>query len=318
VVTKSEYGWWAALGASAILHGGAAALVMIQLAQLSALKIGTVEVPDIWNGSTIAIDTEAMNPLGSSEPSVASAVQVEASSAQERPAATEIPNPARAQTSSSPTEHGVLPGKRRPAPQPEMDPEEALRQRIMGFRPTPATQNQAVEGSDVEPASSPAGAGSSELAAGVRNLAKAFTRALPNAASADRSWQSSPLGKLEKGMVTLRVDDAGAITDTEFNREASQHFRDLVKRTVLSLGAGQFALHAASLSAGMQRLEIEIVLSQLSAGTAGGDSGRIAAIGFEAPSPGIPGKGYFTLASGWHFEAGVRIAETRSTGSARP
>jgi hypothetical protein len=108
-------------------------------------------------------------------------------------------------------------------------------------------------------------------------------------------------GKLEQVRITVEVGEKGEVTSHTLNREASTRMKDLVRRTIASLGAGQFALRETQVSAGTLRLEVEIWLS----GDSDGNE-RVTEIGYEAPRPEREGKAYFLLGSGWRFEAKVR------------
>jgi hypothetical protein len=136
----------------------------------------------------------------------------------------------------------------------------------------------------------------------VRNLPKAFTRALANAAAGDAErYAKLPAGKLEEFRVTIDVGERGEVANHSLNREASARMKDLVRRTLASLGAGQFALRETQVSAGTLELHIEVWLSGAVAG-----SPRVTGIGYEAPWPGHEGKAYFVVDSGRRFEAKVK------------
>jgi hypothetical protein len=144
---------------------------------------------------------------------------------------------------------------------------------------------------------------------GVRDLTRAFTRAIPAATSADIVWSSLPLGSAGSFQLAIVVNDDGSITSAEpVERETPTHLRNLARRTIAMLGSGRFALAAGSTSAGREILQVSVEISQGSAPAAGeAESGGAFGLGFEAPTPTRPGKAFFTLASGRHVAAKVKL-----------
>lgn len=184
------------------------------------------------------------------------------------------------------------------------DPNAALLAKVMGYQPNPGGNDTPRSPDTVQPTgeSVSAAPGGSHQQATVRNLPKAFTRALANAAAGDAMRYSRlPKGKLEEARATIEVGNGGEVTGHSLDREASSRMKELVRRTIASLGAGQFALRETQVSAGILRLQVEVWLS----GDSDGNE-RVTEIGFEAPRPERDGKAYFLLGSGWRFEARVR------------
>jgi hypothetical protein len=72
-----------------------------------------------------------------------------------------------------------------------------------------------------------------------------------------------------------------------------------VEHTLLALKGGRFVLSGAS--TGTQTLRIDVTVSSRAVG-----NGPLE-LGFEAPRPGRPGRGYFELPSGRFVEAKVSI-----------
>ncbi len=151
--------------------------------------------------------------------------------------------------------------------------------------------------------------GAAGVLPGVRDLAKAFTRALPRAASGDPLWTTLPLGPAGGFHVVIRIDHDRRIESAKPDEEQLppilQHMLD---RTVLMLKAGQFALDRSDLTSGDEKLHVEVTLSM----RAPSDQinvrpGDTIELGFKPPTRDRPGRGYFTLASGRHVEAKVTI-----------
>jgi hypothetical protein len=91
----------------------------------------------------------------------------------------------------------------------------------------------------------------------------------------------------------------------------------LVKRTIALLQAGRFALTSAPGLAGRERLRIEVTLSQREPLDHPGDDPHHALnLGHDPPTASEPGKAYFTLASGRHFEARVTIVSSDADAAA--
>ena len=143
---------------------------------------------------------------------------------------------------------------------------------------------------------------------GVRNLARAFTRAIPAAVSADRAWGQLPLGEAGQIDVVVEVDGQGKIQQVEVPEDAPEHMRALVRRTRALLQAGRFALRGNSPEAGRETLRIAVVLSQ---GTPvdreGASPDDALRLGHERPTRERPGRAYFDLVSGRHFEATITL-----------
>ncbi len=151
---------------------------------------------------------------------------------------------------------------------------------------------------------------------GIRILAPAFTRAIPAAVSADLTWSRLPVGVAGRLAITVTLDDEGKITAVAIPDEAVDPLRALVDRTMALLRAGRFALSPSG-GAGEQRLDIEVELSQRAPIEHGhGKPTDALELGHRAPTSTQPGKAFFTLASGRHFEA--RITVVRSAVPAYP
>jgi hypothetical protein len=64
------------------------------------------------------------------------------------------------------------------------------------------------------------------------DLATAFTRGFPQAASADPAWASSPYGSAGEATVVLEIDDAGALISSRVDGTPSAAFRSGLARTL--------------------------------------------------------------------------------------
>jgi hypothetical protein len=135
-----------------------------------------------------------------------------------------------------------------------------------------------------------------------RGFARAFTRALPAANTGDPAWGELPLGPVGFVEVSVTVGADGAIEETKIwnkPRKPPSYLARLVDRTLILLRGGRFALTNGG--AGTETLRLDVTLSERAV-----ESGPLA-LGFEAPSPGNPGRAYFQLASGRFVETKVRI-----------
>jgi hypothetical protein len=307
--------WLGSLGASLTLHGVISVLGLSFALRAAPADVATLADP--WSGDTVSIDTlseELPGPAQAAplptQPSVAAATAappVVAAPPAQRPASA-APKPAVAKRSSvsapAPRPTADEPSTPRADESAATDANAALLAKVLGFQPSSgAPPEEASPAVQAAVAPRPSTAGGMATPAGVRNLPKAFTRALSNAAAGRAAvWRALPAGKVDEAEITVTVGPQGDIQGHSLDRNASGRVRDLVRRTLASLGAGQFALRASEVSAGQMQLRMTIRLS-----TGAGEGGeRVIEIGFKPPLPGQDGKAYFTLGSGFHFEAEVR------------
>jgi hypothetical protein len=133
-----------------------------------------------------------------------------------------------------------------------------------------------------------------------RNLATAFTRAITQAEMANPLWETLPLGSVGSVRVVLRLS-AGSLEDPEFVGAPKLSLRKLSEKALRLLRNGRFALPFAATDAhsGAQRFDVEVTLSQRAAGS------ERTQYGYDHPTDKRPGRAYFTLPSGRHFEATV-------------
>lgn len=86
-------------------------------------------------------------------------------------------------------------------------------------------------------------------AVGVRfatDLATTFTRAFPQAASADPVWSTASFGNAGTADVTLLLDDAGHLAGSSIKGSPSQALRRGIERTLALLGPRAFTAHGAA------------------------------------------------------------------------
>ncbi|HEX2878303.1 MAG TPA: hypothetical protein VHO25_02080 [Polyangiaceae bacterium] len=306
--------WWGSLGASLLLHGAVVTGLLLSLFRAPA---AVREVPDLWQGDLVTVDTWSEDPLGGVPAVAPSPPGVVASEPAAPP--TSVSEPAVVnhrvtvkqnetmkhsetvrQTTVAPKTPRAKPVARAEPSQP-VDSNQALLAKVMGFKPASNSAPEPPGGSE-QASSVSAAPGGSHSQSTVRNLPKAFTRALANAAAGDAArYSRMSSGKLEEARITVEVGQKGEVVGHALNREASTRMKELVRRTLASLGAGQFALRETQVSAGTLRLEVEVWLSGDSEGNE-----RVTEIGYEAPRPERDGKAYFLLGTGWRFEAKVR------------
>lgn len=153
--------------------------------------------------------------------------------------------------------------------------------------------------------------GAEGLPSGVRRLAIAFTRALPAATSRDPVWLSVPLGAAGSVHVEIRVNEAGRIVHTETldRGGAPEYLARLVERTLVLLRSGRFAV--SGVSAGdteVFRIDVQVSMKDPEEGF---EPGQVVRLGFEPPDARGRGKAFFTLGSGRHVEAAIRVERKR-------
>ena len=143
--------------------------------------------------------------------------------------------------------------------------------------------------------------------AGPRDLARAFTRAIPVAVSGDPIWATLAVGSAGSFDLKIVLGDDGRIASATPDRPVAEHLRVVAARTVSLLGTGTFAIRAEP-GGGVQVLRISALISN-SEGAPPEDQSSAGAygLGFEAPVGGKPGKAHFTLRSGRHIEITVRV-----------
>jgi hypothetical protein len=135
-------------------------------------------------------------------------------------------------------------------------------------------------------------------AVGVRfasDLATTFTRAFPQAGSADRIWSSVPFGSAGRAEVTLVLDDDGRLARSGIDGSPSAALRTSVERTLVLLGTREFTARGAvtrlRVTARVSRDDVHDGLhGDVFALSAGSFSGDVGAAFFALPPSGGPGR----------------------------
>ena len=152
--------------------------------------------------------------------------------------------------------------------------------------------------------------GASGLPAGVRDFSTAFTRAIPPAAAGQSVWKTHALGTVGKFRLRISLDENGRLESStvmeERDQPAQAEFLALSRRIVGLLGGGQFALRTRPGGASAQILEITVRLGERGPRPEAEPTETVE-LGFEPPTPARHGTAFFTLGSGRHFEAEVRL-----------
>jgi hypothetical protein len=180
--------------------------------------------------------------------------------------------------------------------------------------PKPSASTLGAGNPEATPGAGAGAFGAQGLAAGVRNLPNALTRAIPPATNADPIWQSLPAGPQRPFTLAVAVDAEGHIGATEIlaARDGSSvlpQFEHLRQRLAALLGGGLFALQD-NVAAGSDLFRITITLSDRAVPEDGAPA-ELVERGFEPPRGSSAGRAYFTLASGRHFEAKVEVLPAR-------
>jgi hypothetical protein len=148
-----------------------------------------------------------------------------------------------------------------------------------------------------------AGAGSTFGATNERasiDLATAFTRGFPQAASADPAWASSPYGSAGEATVVLEIDDSGALVSSRVDGTPSAAFRSGLTRTLALIHTRAFtASHRVTRLHVTARVSPDLVHDGL--------HGDVFAIGgsFDA----WQGSAFFALAIGRRID--LKVTESR-------
>jgi outer membrane biosynthesis protein TonB len=157
---------------------------------------------------------------------------------------------------------------------------------------------------DPQPAS-PGGAGAGSFgsvgAASVRDLGRAFTRAIPPACDADSVWAKLSPGSAGSIEVAILVGDDGRITGWEpLKPNPPAHLAAVVKRTLPLMRGGTFAINNGAVTSGRQILRLSAEVSDVDVGTDPFELGR-------GDWDGKKGVAYFTQTSGRHVEIKVEL-----------
>jgi hypothetical protein len=211
-----------------------------------------------------------------------------------------------------------------PDPGPGRGSGEAVARTEPSPAPTPRPHPPPKPPTAPPPGAAPAAAGSSAGGSGIgvgtygaegttdgaRDLVRSFVRAMPPAVSADPIWLLLPLGPAASADVKLAVDGDGKVSLIEPAADKPPIpplVSTIIRRTLVLLASGRFALDPSHATAGAESVHISVVVTQqdppsereLSAGGAFG-------LGSDAPTDARPGRAYFTLGSGRHVDVTVQ------------
>jgi len=288
---------------SAGLHACVVLVLVLAARRPPVPETAPPERPDAWLGaSAVEVDAVATPEATPNIANAASSPESEAqpaaeSASEEAPGVEEKPQPAvERQPDAAPA---PKPAPARPRPRKPAKPAQA------------AVASNATDGSHETNTPATTGAfGSDSLPPGVRSLPGAFARAIPPATGADPIWQSLPAGTQRPFILAVEVDADGhigsaKILDGHEAGETPTQFEHLRQRVIALLGGGLFALQNNG-TAGRDLFRITITLSDRPV-RAESEPAELVERGFEPPRGNAPGRAYFTLASGRHFEAKVEV-----------
>jgi len=311
----------AALAISVALHGA------VVLFTSTARPVGTPPKPnrddsaDAWAGDTFDVELVGSRRAASRDRSTSIAEPPRAVAGAHvervprvvpRPSEPSVTRPSR----SAPPETPGLASTATTSPVPP-EPEHST-----GTTSSPQVPSAARVATESAALGSPGGTfGAAGLPAGVRNLTRAFTRALPAAVlPAGAAWLDLPLGPGATALVTFTVGNDGKLVDFEIHDpEPPAYLVGLLRRAHLLLQKGQFALHNARQGGGEQTFRVRVQLERRPvADDPFADPGHIMRRGFTAPTPEQPGHAYFTFASGRHVDLRVSVESQPTPTVSRP
>jgi len=130
------------------------------------------------------------------------------------------------------------------------------------------------------------------------DLATAFTRGFPQAASADPAWRSAPLGSAGEADVVFTLDESGHIESTQVLGSPSAALASAVKRTLALIKGRPFVAKGK-----VTKLHLAAVISEDAVHD--GLHGDVFAIG--GSFAGGEGSAFFALAIGRRIDVRVRL-----------
>ncbi|WP_437601535.1 hypothetical protein WMF28_08065 [Sorangium sp. So ce590] len=275
---------------------------------------------DLWTGTTAALPGS-----GGSTPPVDPRTGPESAPTARAPADATRP-PAPAERDAAGGEPAPPPATAAPrveaAPRPKTAPRPRAAPRPSDERREPAANEAA--GDTARPSTARTSDGAGEAGQGdfgaagasaVRNLGRAFTRAIPPACQADPIWATLPLGSAGKARFVIDIDEAGHIASwgPEGEEPPARHLGNLAKRTVALLGRGTFAVARGAVTAGKQTLEVSAVIR---AGADHGETGAPADLAWRFE--GGRGKASFAQPGGRLVEIVVQVVRTEAARGAPP
>ena len=288
------------------LHACVVLVLLLAARRVPPVPPAVPERPDAWLGAS-AVEVDAV-ATPDATPNIANAASSPEADSQPPAAASEPTDAPEATPKAAPVEKQpeADPAPKPKPPRPRPPPRKAASQST-GIAAAPT----AADGS--HQANTPAATGtfgSEGLPPGVRSLPAAFARAIPPASGADPIWQSLPVGTQSPFILAVEVDAEGHIASAKIlaahdGNEIPPQFEHLRQRVIALLGGGLFALQSNG-TAGRDLFRITITLSDRAVKEES-EPAQLVERGFEPPRGNAPGRAYFTLASGRHFEAKVEV-----------
>lgn len=139
----------------------------------------------------------------------------------------------------------------------------------------------------------------------MRDLGRAFTRAIPPACDADPIWGTLAPGDAGKLEVAVHIDGDGHIASAEPRGTVQpKALVNVLRRTLPLLQAGTFAVRDGATSEGTEILELAATVRDASADE---DPSAPSQLAFEYARG--RGKARFTQSSGRHVEIAVRVVK---------
>ncbi|MFT3771145.1 MAG: hypothetical protein QM820_37495 [Minicystis sp.] len=196
-------------------------------------------------------------------------------------------------------------------PAPPREPAKEPREQADRPAPPPSPKRARAVAGSAEPGSAPGAAATgsfgAEGPASVRDLGRAFTRAIPPACDADPAWATLPAGDAGKLEVAIHVDADGHIKGFEPRGKVQpQALVNVLRRTVPMLQAGTFALREGGTSEGTEILELSARVSDAE----GEEDGAPNKLAFEYARG--RGKARFTQSNGRRVEIGLRVVRVEA------
>jgi hypothetical protein len=299
------------LFASLVVHAAPLALVQLPVASARApAPPPSAEPVDRWTGTTAEIGGARIYDVSVDAPGAghagAPALATPAPTPPSSPRAEDAPK------EPAPPKPSPPPGRRQRAPEVAPDAPRAAED-APARRPSGEAARRSEGGGAAEDSGGGPRAGSfgAEGPSAVRDLGRAFTRAIPPACQADPTWGKLATGDGGAIEVAITVDETGHITGFKPPADdAPRHLVALVKRTLALLEAGTFAIRSGSVSAGTEVLRIRASLRDVDESELGGAAGL--SFAYERGK----GKAGFTQPGGRHVEVSVEVV--RVEGGAKP
>jgi hypothetical protein len=288
------------------LHGGAGMWVKVRSA---AVEQRPAVRSDIWSGRGIEIDPAEVEvaPSSASSPSDPTSATAESAGASDSPAQAVALEPL-CVANCAPAMKAPIPVEAKP---------------IATTKPKPLATTSATgiassgDSTAAAPSSSVATSGGTTsgdafgavgLPPGVRYLPKAYTRALPQGSWGLAGFRTAPTGKFCEAHVVIAVAEDKTLGALEVPDELERASLPALCKTMFEnahrlVSNGEFSLDPKTLTSGVMRLRIEVVVSDVEALPEGDPQ----LWNYDDPLPGKRGRGTFVLPSGRRVDAFVNI-----------